>query len=73
MGKRRVLSGKQVGAILVKHGFTQVRQRGSHVIMQKKIANSTITVPVPNHRELAQGTLSSIIRQWRLPRTVFES
>lgn len=73
MGKRRVLSAKQVCAILVDHGFTQVRQRGSHIIMQKRLANSTITVPVPNHRELAPGTLSSIIRQSQLPRTVFES
>ena len=73
MGKRRVLSGKQVCAILIDHGFTQVRQRGSHVIMQKRIGNSTITVPVPNHRELAPGTLSSIIRQSQVLRAAFES
>ena len=73
MGKRRILSGKQVCAILVKHGFTQVRQHGSHVIMQKRTGNSTITVPVPNHRELAPGTLSAIIRQSQLPRLAFES
>ena len=73
MGRRRVLSGKQVCAILVDHGFAQVRQRGSHIIMQKRVANSTITVPVPKHRELAPGTLSSIIRQSQLPRTAFES
>ena len=73
MGKRRVLSGKQVCAILIDHDFTQVRQRGSHVIMQKRIGSSTITVPVPNHRELAPGTLSSIIRQSQVPRAAFES
>ncbi|HUI05823.1 MAG TPA: type II toxin-antitoxin system HicA family toxin [Verrucomicrobiae bacterium] len=73
MGKRRVLSGKQVCSILADHGFAKVRQRGSHIIMQKRIANSTITVPVPSHRELAAGTLSSIIRQSQLPRSVFES
>jgi predicted RNA binding protein YcfA (HicA-like mRNA interferase family) len=38
-----------------------------------RIANSTITVPVPNHREVAPGTLSSIIRQSQLPRAAFES
>jgi predicted RNA binding protein YcfA (HicA-like mRNA interferase family) len=73
LGKRRVLSGKQVCAILIDHGFARVRQQGSHIIMQKRVANSTITVPVPNHRELAPGTLSAIIRQSQLPRTVFES
>jgi len=73
LGKRRILSGKEVCAILVRNGFAQVRQRGSHVIMQKQIPGSTITVPVPNHRELAPGTLSSIIRQSQLPRTEFET
>jgi predicted RNA binding protein YcfA (HicA-like mRNA interferase family) len=53
LGKRRVLSGKHVCAILSEHGFADVRQRGSHIIMQKRVGNSTITVPVPNHRELA--------------------
>ncbi len=72
MGKRRILSGKQVRAILADHGFAPVRQRGSHVIMQKQIPGSTITVPVPNHREIAPGTLSSIIRQSQLPREIFE-
>jgi predicted RNA binding protein YcfA (HicA-like mRNA interferase family) len=41
--------------------------------MQKRIADSTITVPVPDHRELRTGTLMSIIRQSQLPRSIFES
>ena len=69
----RVLSGKQACALLVEHGFAVVRQRGSHIIMQKRVANSTITVPVPNHRELAIGTLLSIIRQSQVSRAVFEA
>ncbi len=32
----RVLSGREVCAILRKHGFEQVRQRGSHIIMQRQ-------------------------------------
>ena len=43
----RTLSGREVCAILRKHGFEQVRQLGSHIIMQKPIKGSTITVPVP--------------------------
>jgi predicted RNA binding protein YcfA (HicA-like mRNA interferase family) len=73
LGRLRVLSGKQVCAILAENGFVQVRQRGSHIIMQKRTAGSTITVPVPNHRELASGTVSSIIRQSQLSRSAFES
>lgn len=58
--------------ILEAHGFVQVRQRGSHVVMQKRSDNMTITVPVPDHRELAVGTLRSIVRQSQVPRSAFE-
>jgi len=68
----RTLSGSEVCAILRKHGFEQIRQRGSHVIMQKKLEATTITVPVPDHKELRIGTLMSIIRQSRLDRSAFE-
>jgi len=72
LGKLRVLSAKQVCQILTEQGFIQVRQRGSHIIMQKKIDDSTLTVPVPNYSELKIGTLQSIIRQSNLPRSLFE-
>jgi len=68
----RALSGGEVFATRRKHGFEQVRQRGSHVIMQKKLATTTITVPVPDHEELRIGTLMSIIRQSQLDRSIFE-
>jgi len=58
-----VVSGRQCCAALAKFGFVSVRQKGSHVVMQKKLENTTITVPVPDHKELAAGTLRSIIRQ----------
>ena len=73
MAKLRILSGRQVCQILVRHGFEEIRQRGSHIIMQKKIENSTITIPVPNHREIKTGTLMSIVRQSQLRRSIFES
>ena len=73
MGKLRKLSGREVCAILSRHGFVEVRQRGSHVVMQKRTDEGTVTVPVPLHPELRIGTLHSIIRQSGLPRTEFES
>lgn len=73
MARLRVLSGKEVCTILSHHGFARVRQRGSHIVMQKVETDATITVPVPDHRELARGTLLGIIRQSRLPRNLFES
>lgn len=72
MGKLRVLSGKQVCEILSRHGFLEVRQRGSHIIMQKQFTDTTLTVPVPNHAELRMGTLQSIIRQCGIARSEFE-
>lgn len=72
MGKLRVLSGKEVCQILEKHGFVEVRKRGSHIAMQRKISISTVTVPVPDHKELRMGTLLSIIRQSGLSRSEFE-
>ncbi len=72
MGKLRILSGREACQILEQHGFVQVRQRGSHIIMQHEIENSTITVPIPNSDELPVGTLRSIIRQSGLSRTLFE-
>jgi predicted RNA binding protein YcfA (HicA-like mRNA interferase family) len=49
-----------------------VRQRGSHIVMQARADGTTITVPVPDHRELKRGTLHSIIRQSGLSRHLFE-
>ena len=73
MGKLRVVSGREACRILARHGFVEVRQRGSHVVMQKKTKTSTISIPVPDHPELRLGTLQSIIRQSGLPRSVFET
>jgi predicted RNA binding protein YcfA (HicA-like mRNA interferase family) len=73
LGKLKVLSGKDVCLILMAQGFEQVRQKGSHVIMQKQENSSTITVPVPQHDEIKVGTLTSIIRQSQLPRSLFEN
>jgi predicted RNA binding protein YcfA (HicA-like mRNA interferase family) len=72
LGKLPILSGKEVCQILSRHGFKEVRRRGSHIVMQKMQTGSTITVPVPDHEELKIGTLHSIIRQSRIPRSGFE-
>jgi predicted RNA binding protein YcfA (HicA-like mRNA interferase family) len=73
LGKLCVLSGADVCRILSIHGFKEVRRRGSHVMMQKRTEDTTITVPVPDHKVLRIGTLQSIIRQSQLPRRLFET
>ena len=68
------MSGKEVCAILERHGYAEVRRRGSHIVMQRVSDDgSTTTVPVPDHKEVKKGTLQSIIRQSGVPRSEFES
>lgn len=55
-----VMSGLQMIHALRLVGFVQVSQKGSHVKMRHMDGRVVI---VPNHRELAQGTLRSILRQ----------
>lgn len=61
MPRLGVFSAKEVCRILQNHGFEKIRQSGSHIMMQKRFGNDTKTVPVPNHSEIAKGTLKSVI------------
>jgi predicted RNA binding protein YcfA (HicA-like mRNA interferase family) len=71
MPRLRPLSAREVCRILEKHGFVIVRQKGSHIILRKEVRERGITVPVPNHTELAKGTLKSIIDQSEISRSEF--
>ncbi|MBV5327476.1 MAG: type II toxin-antitoxin system HicA family toxin [Chlorobium sp.] len=73
MAKLRILSGKQVCTILSGEGFVEIRRKGSHIVMQKRMPDTTVTVPVPDHPELRVGTLASIIRQSGLDKSHFET
>lgn len=66
MAKLPVVSGIEVVKVLSKIGFIHVRTKGSHAILNKQTNEGTITIPVPLHRELAKGTLKSIMRQAEL-------
>jgi predicted RNA binding protein YcfA (HicA-like mRNA interferase family) len=55
-----VVSGVQAVAAFGRSGWTKARQRGSHVIMVK--AGHIASLSIPQHRELAPGTLRSLIR-----------
>lgn len=61
MPKLRRVSGQQAIRALEKLGFEQVRQKGSHVILKKYVPEGTIGCVVPLHRDLAIGTLLSLI------------
>ncbi|MEO1144641.1 MAG: type II toxin-antitoxin system HicA family toxin [Cyanobacteria bacterium J06638_22] len=55
-----VLSGREVVRVFEQLGWQVVRQRGSHIIMVKE--GEIATLSVPDHREVAKGTLRSLIR-----------
>ena len=71
MPKLGIFSGAEICAILAAEGFRQVRQRGSHVVMQRQTPMGAVTVPVPDHREVRLGTLQAIIRQSGAPKERF--
>jgi len=73
LGKLRVFSGKEVCEILQQHDFIEIRRRGSHILMQRKSTEGSVTIPIPNHQELRIGTLRSIIRQSGISRSEFET
>ena len=63
-GKLPSASGKQVIAALERDGFVHVKTKGSHAKLRHD--DRVLTVIVPLHRELAKGTLRSILRQTNL-------
>ncbi|MEK6981648.1 MAG: type II toxin-antitoxin system HicA family toxin [Candidatus Micrarchaeota archaeon] len=69
--KLPIVSGLEVIKILGKLGFRQLDQTGSHVIMFREDEKGKFRPVVPLHRELAIGTLLSIIKQANLTRDEF--
>jgi predicted RNA binding protein YcfA (HicA-like mRNA interferase family) len=54
-------------------GFRQYSQKGSHVKFTKDVDGGLLVVIVPHHREVAVGTLRSILRQAGLSIEVWEA
>ncbi len=73
MPKLRRVSGKDAIKALEKLGFTQVRQRGSHVVLKKQTKEVEIGCVVPLHRELAVGTLRGILKQAKISPEKFKA
>ena len=63
MPKLPRISGKDCCKALTKLGYSEVRQRGSHVVMRRGESGCV----VPLHKELKAGTLSGILKQAGIP------
>ena len=67
MPKLPIISGKKATKVFLQEGYVIDHQTGSHVILYKH--NKILTIP--NHKELARGTLRAIIKQAGLTREEF--
>jgi predicted RNA binding protein YcfA (HicA-like mRNA interferase family) len=63
MPKLPRVSGADVIRALERLGFSQIRQRGSHVVLRRQTPDAAVGCVVPLHRELATGTLRGVLKQ----------
>ena len=54
------LSGREVVRVFESLGWEKARQSGSHIVLVRDGRNASLSVP--DHREVALGTLRSLIR-----------
>ena len=66
----KAISGLQLVKILAKAGFKPIRKSGSHIILVKK-GPQRIGCVVPDHKELAIGTLLGILKQAQITKKEF--
>ncbi len=59
----KTFSGKTIVHILEKYfGFDYISTRGDHVKLRRVVSGKAFTTIIPLHAELAQGTLSGILK-----------
>ena len=56
------ISGREVVEALAKIGYEKDRQKGSHIVL-RQTASPHRRIVVPDHREVAKGTLRAIVKQ----------
>ena len=62
MSKLPIISGKKLCKILRRIGYSIDHQTGSHIILRCKYKPYR-RLTVPNHKEIAKGTLRAILRK----------
>ena len=56
-----VVSSRQLVRWLSTLGYYVDRQKGSHIRLEKRLPTGTHAITVPNHHEIARGTLNDIL------------
>jgi predicted RNA binding protein YcfA (HicA-like mRNA interferase family) len=57
---------QQIVNALQRDGWVVVRQKGSHIRLQKHVGSETLKITIPAHRPVKRPTLSHILKQARL-------
>jgi len=63
MPKLPSVSGERAIRALKRAGFIELRQKGSHVSLEKRAGEQVYKTVVPMHSQLSKGTLSDILKQ----------
>ena len=61
MPKLPVITGQKLITVLSSMGYQAVRQKGSHIRLEKSTPAGTHKITVPNHNPIAKGTLNDIL------------
>jgi predicted RNA binding protein YcfA (HicA-like mRNA interferase family) len=62
MSRLGIYSGVQVVKVFQSAGWTVVRQRGSHIVMEKPGQETTLSIPVHKGKNIKRGTLRALIK-----------
>ena len=66
MSKVPSLNYEKVIKALQRDGWVVVRQKGSHIRLQKHTENETLKMIVPAHKPIKRSTLSHILKQAKI-------
>ena len=62
MSRLPVISGRELCKALGKIGYFVDHQTGSHIVVRRRLPPHR-RLTIPDHKELAKGTLRAIVRQ----------
>jgi len=57
------VSGQRVVRALKRAGFVELRQKGSHISLERRVGDQVFKTVVPMHSEIVKGKLSDILKQ----------
>lgn len=66
MSKVPSLSYQKIISALQRDSWIVVRQKGSHIRLEKKLPDETLKITVPAHKPVKRTTLAKILKQARI-------